>query len=47
MLPQPNWPDGHQANVDRLLADLAGRDGFVFAQMGWATGVAMIVRQAA
>lgn len=47
LLPQPNWPDGHQANVDRLLADLAGRDGFVFAQMGWATGVAMLVRQAA
>ena len=47
LLPQPNWPDRHQADVDRLLADLARRDGFVFAQMGWATGVAMLVRQAA
>jgi predicted O-methyltransferase YrrM len=42
--PQPNWPDGHQANVDALLADLGARDGYAFAQMDWATGVAVLVR---
>jgi len=45
LLPQPNWPDGHQANVDAYLADLRARDGFAFTQMDWATGVAMLVRR--
>ncbi len=45
LLPQPNWPDGHQANVDAYLDDLRGRDGFAFTQMDWATGVVMLVRR--
>ena len=44
LLPQPNWPDGHQANVDAYLANLKARDGFAFTQMDWATGVVMLVR---
>ena len=43
LLPQPNWPEGHQANVDAYLDDLRERDGFVFTQMDWATGVAKLV----
>lgn len=45
LLPQPNWPDGHQANVDDYLDDLRGRDGFAFTQMDWATGVVVLVRR--
>jgi len=45
LLPQPNWPEGHQANVDALMASLSACDGFVFAQMDWATGVAVLVRR--
>jgi predicted O-methyltransferase YrrM len=45
LLPQPNWPDGHQANVDAYLDDLRGRDGFAFTQMDWATGVVMLVKR--
>ncbi|MEQ8747969.1 class I SAM-dependent methyltransferase [Pyruvatibacter sp.] len=45
LLPQPNWPDGHQANVDAYLADLRARHGFVFTQMDWATGVVLMVRR--
>ncbi len=45
LLPQLNWPDGHQTNVDAYLADLKAREGFAFTQMDWATGVAMLVRR--
>lgn len=45
LLPQPNWPEGHQTRVDAYLADLRGREGFVLTQMDWATGVALLVRQ--
>ncbi|MEO0962085.1 MAG: class I SAM-dependent methyltransferase [Pseudomonadota bacterium] len=45
LLPQPNWPDGHQTNVDAYLEDLRGREGFAFIQMDWATGIAMMVKR--
>lgn len=45
LLPQPNWPDGHQANVDAYLDDLRGRDEFAFTRMDWATGVVMLVKR--
>jgi len=44
LLPQPNWPDGHQAAVDGYLADLRARDGYAFTQLDWATGVVLLVR---
>ncbi len=45
LLPQPNWPNGHQTNVDAYMDDLRGRDGFAFTQMDWATGVVMLVKR--
>ncbi len=39
MNPQPNWPTGHEVNVDRLLKDLEGRASFVVCRLAWATGI--------
>ncbi|MFI1281986.1 O-methyltransferase [Streptomyces sp. NPDC020858] len=44
LFPQPGWPDGHGASVERLLADLEGREDFRCVRMGWASGLLMAVR---
>jgi predicted O-methyltransferase YrrM len=45
LLPQPNWPEGHGAKVDALLAELGARRGFVTVEVAWASGVMLVVRQ--
>ena len=45
LLPQANWPDGHAAKVDALVADLAARPGFAAVEIGWASGLMLVVRQ--
>ena len=45
LLPQANWPDGHAAKVDALVADLGARPGFVSVEVAWASGVMLVVRQ--
>ncbi|MER5867579.1 class I SAM-dependent methyltransferase [Kitasatospora sp. NPDC002040] len=45
LLPQPNWPDGHQAAVDRLLAELAARADFLTVQLDWSSGLLLAVRR--
>lgn len=47
LLPQPNWPDGHAAKVEALIADLEGRRGFVVVRLAWASGLLLAVRQGA
>lgn len=47
LLPQPNWPDGHAPKVPALIADLEGRPGFTTARMAWASGLMIVVRNAA
>lgn len=44
MLPQPNWPEGHQSRVDSLLATLSELDDFFVAPISWASGVVVAVR---
>ncbi|MEV6417853.1 class I SAM-dependent methyltransferase [Kribbella sp. NPDC051718] len=44
LLPQPNWPDGHGAAVDRLLAELAERDDFRTVRLSWSTGLLVAAR---
>lgn len=44
LLPQPNWPDGHDAKVDRLISTLDRRRGFAHVKLGWSSGVMMLVR---
>jgi predicted O-methyltransferase YrrM len=45
LLPQPNWPEGHAAKVDALIADLEERPGFAVVRLAWASGVMLVVRQ--
>jgi predicted O-methyltransferase YrrM len=45
LLPQTNWPDGHGAKVDALMADLGTRPGFVTVDVAWASGLMLAVRQ--
>jgi predicted O-methyltransferase YrrM len=45
LLPQPNWPEGHGAKVEALVADLAARPGFVTVGLEWASGVMLVVRR--
>ena len=45
LLPQPNWPEGHAANVPPLVESLESRQGFVTTKLAWASGLMMVVRQ--
>lgn len=46
MLPDPNWPAGHDAKVERLLADLDARPDCALVRLEWATGVVVAVKVA-
>jgi hypothetical protein len=43
LLPQYNWPDGHEGKVTALIADLENRPGFTPTKLAWASRL-MIVR---
>jgi len=43
MAPQPNWPEGHQANVDSLLARLDARADLIVTRLAWASGLVLAV----
>ena len=45
MLPQPNWPDGHGNNVDKLVADLERRDDLHITRLTWATGILIATKK--
>jgi predicted O-methyltransferase YrrM len=44
MLPQPNWPEGHGAQVDQLLEMLEKRADLLLTKMAWSTGVIVAVK---
>lgn len=44
LLPQPNWPEGHQQNVDRLINDMTARTDFVHTSFNWSTGLMLFTR---
>ena len=44
LLPQPNWPEGHAANVPVLLHDLERRPEFVTTRLAWSSGLLIAVR---
>lgn len=39
MLPQNNWPMGHEERVKKLIQSLQSRDDLVVSYLSWATGV--------
>lgn len=42
---QPNWPDGHQENVDKLIEYLENRNDFNLTKMNWSTGVIIATKR--
>ena len=44
LLPQPNWPVGHEPTVSALIERLATHDQFVVAKLAWASGLMVLVR---
>ena len=45
MLPQRNWPDGHQEKAARFVEYLQGRTDFVLTKQHWSTGIIMAVKK--
>lgn len=45
MSAQPNWPAGHQENVDRLTAYLERRTDFNLTKMNWSTGIIIAAKK--
>jgi predicted O-methyltransferase YrrM len=45
MLPQSNWPDGHQQKVSALLEDLENRLDINVTQQAWASGIVICVKK--
>ena len=45
MLSQPNWPNGHQKNVDELIEYLESREDFNLTKMNWSTGIIIATKK--
>jgi predicted O-methyltransferase YrrM len=45
MLPQPNWPEGHEKKPPVLLSELAQNPLFHIVPITWASGVVIAVRK--
>ena len=45
MLPQPNWPEGHQEKATRLIEILENRSDLVLTKQCWATGIVIAIKR--
>jgi predicted O-methyltransferase YrrM len=45
MLPQPNWPDGHQEKAVKLVDYLEKREDLLLTKQVWATGIIIAVKK--
>ncbi len=45
LLPQDNWPKGHQQKVNALIDRLNAKRGFALTHLDWATGVMIMVKK--
>ncbi len=45
MIEQENWPEGHVAKAENLLAKLENRGDLVLTKMDWSTGIMVCVKQ--
>ncbi len=46
MLPQPNWPTGHDQHVDQLLDTLNNHPDLAICQIRWSTGIVLCTKVA-
>lgn len=45
MLPQPNWPEGHDQKAVKLIQDLDKKSDLVLTKQAWATGIVIAVKK--
>ena len=45
MLPQPNWPENHEKNVEVLVQNLESRKDIQLTKMCWSTGLILITKK--
>ena len=45
MQTQPNWPRGHQENVDNLIDYIENREDFNLTKMNWSTGIIIMTKK--
>lgn len=45
MLPQPNWPEGHDEKARNLVECLEAKAGLVLTKQCWATGIIVAVKK--
>jgi len=45
MMPQPNWPDGHDQKATNLIAALESREDLFLTKQAWATGIVVAVKK--
>jgi predicted O-methyltransferase YrrM len=45
MLPQSNWPEGHDLKVTELLASLENRRNLQITKLSWASGVVIATKR--
>ena len=45
LLPQPNWPEGHEAKIQPLIDCLIARPAFHIVSVSWASGLLLAVRK--
>ncbi|QCI29151.1 O-methyltransferase [Caminibacter pacificus] len=45
MLPQSNWPEGHEKKVEKLIDYLHNREDLEIVNLGWSSGVIVCVKK--
>ena len=45
MLPQPNWPDGHQEKAINFVKSLERRQDLLLAKQHWTTGIIIAAKK--
>ena len=45
MLPQPNWPLGHDEKVRSFISGLESRNDLLITKMNWSTGIIIITKK--
>lgn len=45
MLPQPNWPEGHQEKVSALIDALEANEKLLLSKLVWSTGIVLAVKK--
>ncbi|WP_225321235.1 O-methyltransferase [Rhizosphaericola mali] len=45
MLPQPNWPEGHDKKASKLTTILKSKNNFSIVELNWASGIIIATRK--